>query len=129
MIRAVIFDYGWVLRKVSVQQDLVDYAASLREKGIKTAVLSNMIRPVAFIFRHSPELKKFSPVIISCDVGLAKPDPRIYQMMLEQLNTPAEQCVFIDNREDNLEAAAKLGIHTIKSHNTQQIINDINKLF
>ncbi|HSX43983.1 MAG TPA: HAD family phosphatase [Candidatus Saccharimonadales bacterium] len=128
MIRAVIFDYGWVLRRIRVQRKLVKFAAELRERGVKTAVLSNMVTPVAFVFRHSPELKQFDPVIISCDVGMRKPDPEIYQLMLEKLGLPAEECIFVDNRADNVEAAKKLGMHIIQDHDTAQIIKEIKKL-
>lgn len=128
MIRAVIFDYGWVLRRIRVQQRLIKFAAELREQGIKTAVLSNMATPVAFVFRHSPELKQFDPVIISCDVGMRKPEPEIYKLMLQKLGLQAEECIFVDNRSDNIAAAKALGFHTVQDKNNKQVIRKIKQL-
>lgn len=55
----------------------------------------------------------FDGILISSEVKLAKPDPRIYAVMLEQIGEPAERCLFIDDSLKNVEAAKALGFQTI----------------
>jgi putative hydrolase of the HAD superfamily len=49
-------------------------------------------------------------------------------MLLERLGIPAEECVFIDNRRDNIAAAKALGFQVIHAVSTGQVINDLEKL-
>jgi putative hydrolase of the HAD superfamily len=53
---------------------------------------------------------RFDPVLLSCELGLCKPDPAIYRCLLDRLGLPGAQVLFVDDREDNLAAAAALGI-------------------
>ena len=55
----------------------------------------------------------FDVEVVSALVGLAKPDPAIYQLALERLGTAPEATVFVDDYEPNVEAAAELGIQAI----------------
>ena len=50
---------------------------------------------------------------ISGDLKMKKPDPRIFQLTLEKLGCPPEECVYIDDRRYNLEAAQALGMDTV----------------
>ncbi len=50
---------------------------------------------------------------VSCLTGLRKPDPAAYVQVLNELRVPAEQCVFIDDRVSNCEAARQSGIHSV----------------
>jgi len=56
---------------------------------------------------------RFATIVNSARVGLAKPDPAIYQALLEQLAVPARDTVFIDDRAENIAAAAAKGMHVI----------------
>lgn len=56
----------------------------------------------------------FHEVIESSKLGLRKPDPRIYQLMLQQLDVAPERAVFLDDLGINLKPARALGLHTIK---------------
>lgn len=49
----------------------------------------------------------------SHEIGLAKPDPAIYKLVLHENNLRSEETLFLDDKEENLEAARALGIHTI----------------
>jgi putative hydrolase of the HAD superfamily len=55
--------------------------------------------------------ERFDPILNSARLGLAKPDPAIYQEMLRRLELKAGEVVFIDDRAENVTAAAALGIH------------------
>ena len=55
----------------------------------------------------------FSPIIISGEVGCGKPDDRIYDILIEQSELPAEEIIFVDDRLENLATAHALGMKTI----------------
>ncbi len=64
-------------------------------------------------FRDSHEfMALFQDVIISGTEKITKPDPRIYQILLDRVDIPAQHMFFIDDRMENLIAAQKFGIHT-----------------
>src|SRR5512141_49359 len=63
--------------------------------------------------------------VYSAEVKLLKPDPRIYQIILDQLGLPANECLFVDDKTVNIEAARALGMKVVLCHDTQQTINDI----
>lgn len=51
---------------------------------------------------------------VSCRIGLRKPDPAAYSHVLRELGVPASQCIFVDDRASNCEAAYEAGIHAIR---------------
>lgn len=70
----------------------------------------------------------FDYVIASCDVKLLKPDPRMYQYALDTAGCDADEAVFIDDREINVQGAESIGIHGILYQNTQQAIADLESI-
>lgn len=58
-------------------------------------------------------MAKSSGRVVSAEVHCVKPEPKIYELLLEKYHLQPEETVFIDDLEDNLEAARKLGIQTI----------------
>ena len=74
-----------------------------RAAGVRTAVLSNSLGRSP----HDPYGPfnlddRFDVVVLSDQVGLRKPDPRIFELTAERLGLPAAECVFADDTEDNL---------------------------
>ena len=93
-----------------------DVVASLRKLKPKyrLVLLSNTdVKHFEFIRGEFPEMFFFDDYVLSYEVGLMKPDPRIYEIALGKAKARAEECLFIDDLEENIEAAAKLGIQTI----------------
>ncbi|AWM04977.2 HAD-IA family hydrolase [Bradyrhizobium amphicarpaeae] len=67
----------------------------------------------------------FDHVIESAKIGLRKPDPRIYQMMIETLKVDANNCVYLDDLGVNLKPARKMGMTTIKVASGAQAIAEL----
>ena len=83
--------------------------AELRDL-VKVAVLSN-----SWANTYPDNLAELvDAVVISGEVGLRKPDPKIYRLVLDQLGLPAQACVFIDDAPVNLDAATALGMTAIR---------------
>lgn len=72
--------------------------------------------------------KHFKIKLISNKVGLAKPDQKIYSLLIKKLNLAPDQIVFVDDREEYLPPARKLGIKTILFKNNTQLIKELKKL-
>lgn len=108
--------------------DLVNYLRQLRPH-IKTALLSNAwddLRPM--LVEDWKIEDAFDALIISAEVKLAKPDPRIFQLALSRLDIPAQSGVFIDDFSENLIAAQKMGLKTIQFINPTQALTELEIL-
>jgi putative hydrolase of the HAD superfamily len=96
------------------REDVWDVARSFRRLGGRTGFLSNGVPEAMARIRAERQLEScFDAVIVSCEVGVAKPDPRIYQMCLSRLGVAADRTLFVDDRLENLQGAAKLGMRTL----------------
>ena len=87
----------------------------LKRRGYKVYLLSNYPRDT---FRlHEREKFDFTDLIdgkvVSGFERMAKPDPRIYRLLLKRYQLKAEECVFLDDRQVNIEAAVRLGMQGI----------------
>ncbi|MBN9043766.1 MAG: HAD family hydrolase [Rhizobiales bacterium 62-47] len=69
----------------------------------------------------------FDHVIESAKIGLRKPDPRIYRMMVERLGVDPQQCVYLDDLGVNLKPARDMGMTTIKVVSGEQAIADLER--
>lgn len=80
----------------------------------KTSVLSNADKTLVELLRSSHGIYDlFDDVVVSADVGMAKPDPRIYALAAERLELSPDACVFIDDLPGNVEAARDAGMQAI----------------
>lgn len=70
----------------------------------------------------------FDPCILSCEVGLQKPGKEIFKLALERANLKPEECVFIDNKEENLIDPKELGFYVILFENNKKTLEELNKL-
>jgi len=104
------------------------FAFELKKKGYVIAILSDQFPISQQIVMPKNKIRHFNPVIVSCEEGVRKPNPKIYKLMLQKLNFRPKEIVFIDNQEWNLTQARKLGIHTILFKNNKQIFRDLRKL-
>ncbi|MEA2913662.1 MAG: putative hydrolase of the superfamily [Bradyrhizobium sp.] len=67
----------------------------------------------------------FDHVIESAKIGLRKPDPRIYRMMVEALGVDPQACVYLDDLGVNLKPAREMGMTTIKVLNAPQALTEL----
>src|SRR5436305_12952381 len=67
----------------------------------------------------------FDHVIESAKIGLRKPDPRIYRMMVDALGVEPDACVYLDDLGVNLKPAREMGMTTIKVANAAQAIDEL----
>lgn len=87
--------------------------ADLKAAGYKLYVLSNMSREFIDFLREQPIYRHFDGEVISCEEGVAKPEPEIYDLLISRFALVPEDTLFIDDRKENVEAAARKGINTV----------------
>lgn len=107
--------YEEELSLVKYYKEVVSYAHSLREK-CKIAILSNLIPFDKKRIDAQYDLSKFDYIYLSFEVGLRKPDKRIYEYVLKDLNTSPENILFIDDDTNNILMAKECGWNTCQAY-------------
>lgn len=115
--RGVEFDFAAsMIRSAISRQETIRPTArlieDLKEAGYKLYVLSNMSREFIDFLRQQPVYKNFDGEVISCEEGVVKPMPEIYDIVLSRYALVPEESMFIDDREENVIAAQQRGIST-----------------
>ena len=106
----------------------LERARSLSGKYVM-AVINNESRELNQYRIQKFELAEvFDVFVSSCFVGLRKPDERIYRLALNITQHLPEECVFIDDRPENLTGAEKVGIKTVLVKDAQQLRRDLQAL-
>jgi glucose-1-phosphatase len=67
----------------------------------------------------------FADIVISSEIGLVKPDARIYRLALERLGVAASEAVFIDDFERNVQGARAVGMQAVHFHSPEQALHDL----
>lgn len=87
-----------------------EFLLKVKAKGYKVFILSNASEDFYSYFPKHFDLDFFDGYVVSADIHIIKPDERIYRHLLEKYGLKAEECLFIDDREDNVQGAEKVGI-------------------
>jgi putative hydrolase of the HAD superfamily len=98
----------------TVNPAMLAWQGAIHQRGLKTAILSNMGDNVLENMRRTFDwLPRFDVLVWSYELHLAKPDPAIYRYTLDKLGLEAGQTLFVDDREENTVAASALGMRTL----------------
>ena len=84
----------------------------LKAAGYKLYVLSNMSREFIDFLRKQKVYENFDGDVVSCEVGIVKPMPEIYDLLLERFDIDPAETIFLVDRKENVDAAAAKGIAT-----------------
>ncbi len=98
----------------------------LQALKFRIGLLSNTERPS--IRCLDPGRYNFDALVYSCEEGFSKPGPEIYAIALERLGTAPGDAVFVDDQQDNIDAARQLGIHSILFRAADQLREDLARL-
>lgn len=104
-----------------LDKGLIQYLRQLKEEmnehrkvPVSFAILSNNVKEWATVLESQENVHElFEVILYSCNEGVTKPDPTIFQKLLIKLDCSPQQVLFIDNREKNIRAAKALGMHAI----------------
>lgn len=105
-VQGVLDDWIHILHVRHRMQELV---RRMKNHGYCVYYLSNIPQDVLDLLRQRGVLDRFDGGVASCEVHINKPDPRIYQALLDKYHLKAEECVFIDDRPENVQTAFSMG--------------------
>jgi putative hydrolase of the HAD superfamily len=103
----------WFETESNVQNDVLDYLAQLRKSGIKCYLASQQEHYRGEYILNQLGLKaKFDGTFMTNDLGVRKDDSHFFELILVQLKIPASEILFVDDEQENLDAAKAAGIST-----------------
>jgi len=100
----------------------------LKERGLKVAVLSNVSEPFGEYHKSKNHYGMFFPVFLSYEIYMAKPDKEIYEHVVEKMKLKPEECIFVDDKDDNVIAAKEFGMHAILFESAEQLEKELEKV-
>jgi epoxide hydrolase-like predicted phosphatase len=111
-----------------LDENLIAFIRRLRPK-YKTGLLSNGWPDTSRALDSEWLIADaFDAIVVSADVGMVKPDPRIYHLILERLNVSPAHAVLIDDFEENINGARQVGMHAIHFQSPEQAISALRSL-
>ena len=110
-----------------IDHDIVEYLRSLRPR-YKTGLISNAWSDMREYLVRQKLDEVFDTLIISAEVGVAKPEAKIYLLALEQAQVEPEEAVFVDDVPANIEACEALGMKGILFRDPLKAMNELKKL-
>lgn len=123
MIKTIIFDFfGVVYDNSGINKEILELIETLKG-NYKVILLSNSNREL--MIRQYPQVefdKVFNECIFSSDTPYSKPQKEVFEYSLNKLNSNPEETLFIDDTQENTNAAKQVGI---KSH-TYENLNKLN---
>ena len=111
---------------VRLEEDMFAAVAAARSVGLRTGLVSNSWGSA--MYPRARLQTAFDAVVISGEVGLRKPDPAIFRLVLDRLAVAAERCIFVDDEPAHLAAAAALGMVTVLHHGSETTIQQLERL-
>lgn len=124
------FSTGWQAVFVALRPDVIDIMHKLRAKGDRVVVLSNTNRlHTIFWPEQYPEIRAAADrIYLSQEMGMRKPEARIYQQVLAEEGFSADDTVFFDDNAENIAGAERVGITSILVANKATIPDYFSKL-
>jgi putative hydrolase of the HAD superfamily len=97
-----------------INDSVIRFVEESKARLHKLAIMSNMTKDTLVLMnRHFHWLELFDELVFSCEIGISKPDARIYETCLERLGVSAQECLFVDDSEENVLGAIKSGMNVI----------------
>jgi putative hydrolase of the HAD superfamily len=111
--RLVVAD-GRLLHDLAVvHEDTEPFLETLRDKGVRTAFVSNCSEDARPLLEGLGLSGLVDDMVLSCEVGAAKPDPQIYEIALDRLGVDATEALFVDDQQRYCDGAAAVGMHAV----------------
>ena len=97
------------------REDTLDTLAKLRSGGYKIGLISDCTAEVPILWPDCPISPLMDTSILSCDVGMKKPEPGIYQLVCDKLKVSPGRCIYVgDGGSQELTGASELGMEAIQ---------------
>jgi|JI10StandDraft_1071094.scaffolds.fasta_scaffold01893_12 epoxide hydrolase-like predicted phosphatase len=112
---------------IGINPEMYALVDQLKEQQIPVALLSNIDERLSKLIRDFGLYEPFNPCLLSCEIGIEKPDLKAYELMLTKLNLQAKEVIFVDDRPENIESAKAIGLDAILFESEQQLRNELSR--
>lgn len=111
-------------------QQTLDYIDSLRERGYKVFLLSDIVEDTITYMKQAVDNWEdmFDGIVYSCRVGMVKKEGKVFDYLLKTFGLVAEETLFVDDTVRNLQEAEKYGIKTLRFLDPEKDISRIDKV-
>lgn len=118
-----------VRESLHAKPDTVALLEKLHGRSVPLYCLSNISSDIfAYLRERHPFWHVFRGIVISGELGMMKPEPEIFEFLLQRYGLAAAETVFIDDNAPNVAAARALGIHTVWFQNARQCERELEEL-
>jgi putative hydrolase of the HAD superfamily len=109
----------------TLNAEFLSHVVALGRQGYRLALVTNNVREWRQHWQRMVAPDLFECVVDSSVEGVRKPDPEFFEIALARLGLPAQECLLVDDTEENCAAARALGFRTVRFAGTAQAIRDI----
>lgn len=107
----------------------IPWIKELKEKGYRVLVLSNFAERVLDDCKEAMDFMEYvDGGILSYQYKVIKPEPEIYQLLIDKYELDPKECVFLDDMKKNLEGAEAFGMQTIHFKNREQALEELREM-
>ncbi len=125
-IRYYMENVGKIVKEYDYSTPLM---RTLKELGYKVYILSNYGRtPFKYALEHMSFFDEADGRVVSYEVGAVKPEQEIFKIFVDKYNLEPSECVFIDDRADNIEASIRAGMSGIVFKNIEQVLLELDNI-
>ena len=111
-----------------VNEELVNWIESKRDNYV-ISLLTNNTSSLDKVLKEKFQIEHlFDFIFNSAEIGIAKPNPKVYHHVLEKTKTEPKNCLFVDDSKENVKTAKELGIKSILFQNNNDFFDKINRL-
>ena len=118
---------AWWVKGYGLNYPILKKLAKLKGK-YKLGLLSDLSNVLREQVKAQPEFKIFDSMHFSSEDHVKKPEMEFYLLLLKDLKSKPEECIYVDDNPKNIEPAKKLGMKTILFKNNEQLNKDLKKL-
>ena len=113
---------------LSERPDVVSILQRLREHHTLVALTNTNVLHLEYTKKQFPSLAVFHDWVASCEVGMRKPDPKIYQLAVRRAGVKVQEVVYVDDRPEMIEGGKAVGLTAIRFESAAQLERDLRAL-
>ena len=110
-----------------VAEGVAELIRALRSEGIRVVAGSNTFAPHEHVIREMGVFSLFDRIYLSHHMGISKPFPGFFSSIIEQEGYGPQQVVFIDDLQENIEAASAAGLRGIRFHQAHDAVSELHR--
>jgi epoxide hydrolase-like predicted phosphatase len=116
------YDARWEEMVPGAHDETIEIVRELKAQGTPLYCLTNFsTEKFPSVRRRFDVFDLFDGIVVSAEIGMVKPDPAAYRYLVERFGLETSSCLFVDDAEANVEAAASIGMQAIRYLSSRQL--------